>query len=70
MSLIQVEERDAAIGGQIMSQPITHHIPDLNNATSDKIYELRGSLRTIKGIYYLNHQGRKENQGETRCRNG
>ena len=48
MDQTQVEEREDAIGGTILVQPIKHHIPDLNDATSDRIYELRGSLKTKK----------------------
>ena len=48
MNKTQVEELDIPIGGQMLSQPKTQHIPDLKNETSNKIYELRASLKVKK----------------------
>ena len=48
MNKTQVGELDIPIGGQILSQPKTTHIPDLKNDTSNKIYELRASLKVKK----------------------
>ena len=48
MSKTQAEELLIPIGGQILVQPKTTHIPDLQNDTSNKIYEFRASLKVKK----------------------
>ena len=48
MSKTQVEESSIPIGGQILVQPKTSHIPDLQNETSFKIYELKATLKVKK----------------------
>ena len=48
MSTKQVEESSIPIGGQLLVQPKTTHIPELQNETSFKIYELKATLKVKK----------------------